>query len=94
MQNYTEKIEFTEGRFAYNQAPAFRESAKHIVQAIKLRAGLPKEFYHFQPGGHVAAIRSHVESDVYCSLDIKNFFPSISKNRIQKMLTKNRCSLP
>jgi hypothetical protein len=42
--------------------------------------------YHLMPGGHVAAIHVHRTNGYFCKIDLRNFFYSISRNRVQRCL--------
>ena len=44
-------------------------------------------FYHYgKRGGHVAAMRVHLESTWFASIDLTNFFGSISRTRVARSL--------
>ncbi len=43
-------------------------------------------YYHLQPGGHVDAIHRHREKQFFARLDISNFFYSISRSRLDRVL--------
>lgn len=43
-------------------------------------------FYHLKPGGHVSAIHAHRENLYFCKVDIENFFYSIGRNRVVRIL--------
>lgn len=47
---------------------------------------LPSYFFHYRSGGHVAALHEHRPNRFFFRIDLKNFFYSISRNRISHML--------
>ena len=47
---------------------------------------IPSYYYHLQPGGHVAALKSHQKNTSFAHLDIKKFFYSINKSRVTRNL--------
>ena len=57
-----------------------------FLDAILARWSPPSFFYHFQPGGHIAAIEVHKGNKFFAKLDIQKFFPSISKNKVLRAL--------
>jgi hypothetical protein len=46
----------------------------------------PAYFFHYQAGGHVAALHRHLENKFFFRIDIENFFYSISRNRVARTL--------
>jgi hypothetical protein len=46
----------------------------------------PLYFFHYRRGGHVEALHRHLESKFFFRIDLKNFFYSISRNRIARLL--------
>jgi hypothetical protein len=47
---------------------------------------LPSYFFHYRSGGHVAALHEHRSNRFFFRIDLKNFFYSISRNRLSHML--------
>jgi hypothetical protein len=43
-------------------------------------------YFHLQPGGHVAALHEHRQNGYFARADLKNFFYSISRNRVARAL--------
>jgi Reverse transcriptase (RNA-dependent DNA polymerase) len=43
-------------------------------------------YYHLADGGHVAALHAHRDNVLFARVDIKNFFYSISRNRVARLL--------
>lgn len=64
--------------------------AKEIGRKIKAEVGrvwLPPDFYfHLRAGGHVEAVRSHMENTQFLHLDIQDFFGSVNRSRITRCL--------
>lgn len=46
----------------------------------------PNFFYHLRRGGHVAAVRSHVESRYFFRADIDDFFGRVGRSRVTRCL--------
>jgi hypothetical protein len=60
--------------------------AKQLIRFIERSVELPLCFYHYRKGGHVAALHQHLENKYFFKIDIRNFFYSISRNRIAAVL--------
>ncbi|MGH7455587.1 MAG: reverse transcriptase domain-containing protein, partial [bacterium] len=43
-------------------------------------------FFHLRKGGHVAALHEHRRNRYFARIDLKNFFYSISRNRVARAL--------
>lgn len=54
-----------------------------------MKETLPSYYFHYQKSGHIEAIKIHTKHKHFIRTDIKSFFPSISKNRIIRVLKKN-----
>lgn len=48
----------------------------------------PPYFYHLKKGGHVLAIKKHMQSTSFIHLDIQNFYGSINKSRVTRCVKK------
>lgn len=48
----------------------------------------PSYLFHFKKGGHVAAVKTHQNNKYFCKIDLKDFFPNIKKNKVQRILKK------
>jgi hypothetical protein len=46
----------------------------------------PSYYYHFRDGGHVAALKSHINNTFFIHADIQNFFGAINKSRVTRNL--------
>lgn len=57
-----------------------------ICKTLKSHWTPPHFYYHLQSGGHVAALHAHYKNKYFLSLDIENFFGSISLTRITRHL--------
>jgi hypothetical protein len=50
---------------------------------------LPPYFFHYRRGGHVEALHQHLENPYFFRIDLKNFFYSISRNRVNRILRQS-----
>jgi hypothetical protein len=79
---------FVDGRGKYIFVPTDEcvRIGKRIIRFVERSANFPDYFYHFRPGGHVAALHNHLENRYFFRIDLKDFFYSISRNRVAKAL--------
>lgn len=88
MQNYTSIVDIGNGKIAYTPSGNNRLTGKRHVDRINKKWQPHSSFFHFQNGGHVAALRCHVGNKYFLKYDISDFFPSVHRNRIIKRLKK------
>ena len=88
MKNYINRIPLGNNKFAYHQAPAFRELGLDLTERIYSHWKPPKIFFHHRNGGHVKAIARHLDNTYFSHLDVNRFFYRVRKNRIIKSLKK------
>jgi hypothetical protein len=59
-----------------------REIGGELKELIEQRVTFEPLFYHFHPGGHIAALHAHRENEFVAKLDLQNFFYSIARNQV------------
>lgn len=57
---------------------------KFVKKAIEEKWQPPRNYYHLRDGGHVRALKSHLQNKYFIRLDISNFFGSINRTRITR----------
>ncbi|MFK4503992.1 hypothetical protein ABIF86_008283 [Bradyrhizobium japonicum] len=50
---------------------------------------LPSYFFHYRNGGHVEALHQHLQNRHFFRIDLKNFFYSIARNRVARVLRES-----
>lgn len=50
----------------------------------------PAYFYHYQSGGHVAALHAHLGNSFFFKIDIQSFYYSIARQRVTRVLLRYR----
>ena len=88
MKNYVNRIPLGDNKFAYHQAPEFRNIGLDLTRRIYSLWTPPRTFYHHRNGGHVSAIKRHLDNAYFSHLDINRFFYRVRKNRIIKSLKR------
>ena len=65
------------------------ESLQHgreIKKEIESTWVAPHYYSHLRPGGHVAALRSHIGNKLFIRADVNQFFNSINRTRVTRVL--------
>lgn len=74
------------GKFAYEQLPEFKALGEQICERVYDAWKPPSIFYHHRNGGHVAALRKHLDNKFFSRFDISQFFNRVTKNKIIRAL--------
>lgn len=85
-RRWKEKFELSEGKWIYVPTSETAIRGKKLKEFINSKWQPPKYFYHLREGGHVAAIRPHLQSHFFTKLDLSNFFASITASRVTRVL--------
>jgi hypothetical protein len=57
-----------------------------IKRQIENRWTPPQNYFHLRHGGHVSALKSHLNRRFFLHIDVENFFSRIATNRISRNL--------
>jgi hypothetical protein len=74
------------GTRVYVPTPEGEERGNLIKQAIEDRWSPPSNYFHLQPGGHVAAVRRHKDAPCVASLDLRRFFDQVTRSKVHRAL--------
>lgn len=74
------------GKFIFVQNADSRRNGERLIEFIEANARLPDHFFHYQKGGHVAALHRHLRNAFFFRIDLQNFFYSVSRNRVAAAL--------
>lgn len=85
---WEQKFEIAPGKWVFVPSAESRQRGEHITAEIKKKWHPPAYFYHCHQGGHVHAIKRHVASTLFCSVDIEGFFTSINRSRVTRVLKR------
>jgi Reverse transcriptase (RNA-dependent DNA polymerase) len=87
LENY--KHQYTSrGKFIFVPTPECDRRADRLLRFAK-DLKLPSYFFHYRRGGHVEALHQHIENRYFFRIDLKNFFYSISRNRVSRILRQS-----
>lgn len=85
-RKWDNKFERKPDRWVFVPTEETKNRGKKICELIQKKWSPPYFYYHLHIGGHVAALRSHYINKYFVSLDVENFFGSISSSRITRHL--------
>lgn len=60
-----------------------------VKQLIEDKWCPPNYYFHLRRGGHVRALREHLENKYFIHLDIENFFGQINRSRVTRSLKEH-----
>jgi hypothetical protein len=84
IENYRFKFK-SRGKFVFVPSSVCDKKAERIL-AFGGSLDLPEYFFHYRRGGHVDALHRHLNNNYFFRIDLKNFFYSIGRNRISRLL--------
>jgi Reverse transcriptase (RNA-dependent DNA polymerase) len=88
-------VDFRNFEFSYdnpNGKPVFVPSERgrrigcELKECLEAKVTFEPIFYHLVKGGHVAAIHAHRKNTFFAKMDLRNFFYSIGRNRVARVL--------
>jgi hypothetical protein len=85
MENYKFKYK-SRGKWIFVPTERCERKGRRIVQFLDKRVRFPKYFYHYGPGGHIAALHAHLQNEFFFKIDIKDFYYSIARMRVTRAL--------
>jgi hypothetical protein len=85
MENYQFKYR-ARGKFIFVPTERCERKGRRIIKFFDKRVDFPDYFYHYKSGGHVAALHTHLENDLFFKIDIQNFYYSIARMRVTRAL--------
>jgi len=89
IRNYEFKFEVKPGKFVFVPTSACKDYGYRINRKILSRWTPDQYFYHLKKaGGHVAAMRPHLDQQFHASVDLTKFFTSVSRTRVHRALCK------
>ena len=86
---WVDKFEIKPNKWVFVQSLEHKKRGLALVAGLARRWSPPEFYYHFREGGHVAALKSHKRHQYFFYIDIRDFFGSINKTRITRILKKH-----
>jgi hypothetical protein len=82
--NYNLRFQ-TRGKYIFVPTDQAKRKGERIIKYFS-RFEFPDYFYHYKPGGHVAALHAHLQNKLFFKIDIQNFYYSIARMRVTRAL--------
>lgn len=83
------KFEIKPNKWVFVQSLEHKNRGAALVVSLAKRWSPPSFYYHLREGGHVAALKSHCQHQYFFYIDIKDFFGSINRTRVTRVLKKH-----
>jgi hypothetical protein len=80
------KFELKPGKWIYHPSHEAIAIGAQIKKSVREAWTPPDNYFHLRSGGHVEALKLHLDSTIFCHLDIKDFFGSVNRSRITRSL--------
>lgn len=80
------KFELSPGKWVFVPNEYSVRNGLALKEILMKKWAPPNYFYHFQKGGHVAALRLHINSKYFTKIDLSSFFYSVSLSRVTRSL--------
>lgn len=84
--SWSNRFEIKKDRWVYNPTIESRAFGKQILKHLNKSWKKPDYYYHLRDGGHIEALKIHLESQFFATIDISDFFGYISRSRITRSL--------
>jgi hypothetical protein len=88
IENYTHKYDHR-GKYVFVPTERSVRKGRRLIGHFR-RIPFPPYFYHYQSGGHVAALHTHLQNAYFFKIDIKSFYYSIARQRVTRALLRWR----
>ena len=86
-ENYQYRFELKPGRFVFVPTVATIAFGRQVIDTVNSLWQPNGLFYHYgKRGGHVAAMRPHLKSRFFASVDLSNFFGNVTKTKVIRSL--------
>jgi hypothetical protein len=83
---WRQKFRLKSGKWVFVPTQETIEQGSQIKFALEKKWTAPSYYFHLRSGGHLQALRQHIEHKAFAHLDVQNFFGSINKSRVTRVL--------
>lgn len=88
MKRWEHRFELKPGRWVFVPTPVVRASGESIRSSVSKTWSAPSFYFHLRQGGHVAALRRHLDSQHFFRCDFDDFFGRVSRSRVTRCLKR------
>lgn len=86
--NYKSKFKLRDGKSIFVQTEEEALFFDNFVRKMRRKWNPPSYFYHYQNGGHVSALKCHLDGALFAYLDIRRFFSSVGRSQVYRALRR------
>lgn len=83
---WSSRFELKPGRWVFVPTPEAIADGHQVKKQLEALWAPPDYYYHLRKGGHVAALKSHMDHNSFLHLDIQDFFGNINRTRVTRCL--------
>lgn len=76
------------GQWIYTQDDQQKNNGYKIIEIIKKKWRPHSCYYHFREGGHIEAVKLHLDNPLFLKADLQKFFYHVTKGKIIRCLVK------
>ncbi|MBY0323299.1 MAG: hypothetical protein K2X72_31570 [Reyranella sp.] len=88
IENYTHKY-LHRGKHVFVPTERCVRKGRRIIAHFR-GIPFPQHFYHYQSGGHIAALHAHLANSFFFKIDIQSFYYAIARQRVTRVLMRYR----
>lgn len=86
IERWTTKFKIKNNTWVFVPNKETREYGKRVKLQIEEKWNKPDYYFHLRDGGHVEALKCHLNNIYFIHVDIENFFENINKSRVTRNL--------
>lgn len=83
---WNKRFQIKSDRWVFVPTDEAKATGAHIKKCVEKHWSPPDYYFHLKAGGHVSALRMHMDSQYFFRADIDNFFGRIGRSRITRWL--------
>lgn len=84
--SWSNRFEVKPDRWVYQPTALSKKNGQIICNILNKKWKKPSYYYHLRSGGHVQALKKHLDNNYFIAVDLQNFFGSISRSRVTRSL--------
>lgn len=84
--SWINRFEIRPGRWIYEPSEESRINGEKLIRQLAVLWQSPDFYFHLKNGGHVQAVIVHLPNKYFAKLDLKDFFGSVGRSRITRIL--------
>ena len=86
VEKWIHKFQIKSGTWVFVPSEESVNYGYYVKEMVETYWSPPRNYFHLMDGGHVKALRSHINNSFFARLDIEDFFGCINKSRVTRCL--------